>query len=186
MGLSSPPPPYSAVGAGGGRTSGALQPGAQKGWARLKARGFPRRVQLPLWWRRRFVVLAGRRLLLFAEPPPSGALANASSYIHASGNYGGLRIKVIELDDLEWLLPETWFSRTQWVWRAAIPQGPRPAKRAAAFGPHALLGVAPDASAEEAQRACSTLTLSLTHTLTPTLTPTGALTPPPPHSHSQP
>lgn len=111
MGLSSPPPPYSAVGAGGGRTSGALQPGAQKGWARLKARGFPRRVQLPLWWRRRFVVLAGRRLLLFAEPPPSGALANASSYIHASGNYGGLRIKVIELDDLEWLLPETWFER---------------------------------------------------------------------------
>ena len=58
---------------------------------------------------------------------------------------------------------ETSFSKTQWVWRAAIPQGPRPAKRAAAFGPHALLGVAPDASAEEAQRACSAHTAPPTH-----------------------
>ena len=58
---------------------------------------------------------------------------------------------------------ETSFSKTQWVWRAAIPQGPRPAKRAAAFGPHALLGVALDASAEEAQRACSAHTAPPTH-----------------------
>ena len=50
---------------------------------------------------------------------------------------------------------ESSFQRSQWVWRADIPQGPRPAKRAAAFGPHALLGIAPDASVGEVQRACA-------------------------------
>lgn len=54
---------------------------------------------------------------------------------------------------------ETSFQKTQWVWRANIPQGPRPAKRAAAFGPHALLGVAPDATADEVQRAYRMLAL---------------------------
>jgi hypothetical protein len=54
---------------------------------------------------------------------------------------------------------ETSVQRTQFVWRADIPRGPRPAKRAGSFGPHALLGVAPDASAEEVQRAYKQLAM---------------------------
>ena len=56
------------------------------------------------------------------------------------------------------LQAETQYQKSQWVWRADIPVGPKPA-RPAAVGPHALLGVAPGASADEVQRAYKELAM---------------------------
>ena len=60
------------------------------------------------------------------------------------------------------------------LWRLAdvrARSAMRPAKRAAAFGPHALLGVEPEATADEVRRAY-TLTRTPTRSLPPTPTPT--------------